>query len=134
MKTKPIFFLCLLLSVFVAATSYASAATTVQQRLISKKWQLNQQIYASHDQSGTDSSAVAGSKNDFLEFKADGSVLVSFKGNKDTLQYKIINDTILNLGTNNYIITQLSDNSLHLYQNEEEQNGDYNREWLQLRK
>ena len=133
MKTKPLFHLCLLLSVFFTSYSYASSTATVQQRLTNKKWYLGQQIYASHDNTGTDSSAVAGAQNDYLEFKENGTVLVFFQGNKDILEYKLVNDTILNLGTSNYVITALSDNTLHLYQNEEEHNGDYNREWLQLK-
>ncbi len=134
MKNKPIFSLFALLSILLTSYSYASSTASVQQRLINNKWQLNKQIFANHDNTGTDSNTVAGGKNDFLEFKADGTVLVSFKGNRDTLQYKLVNDSIINLGTNNYKITVLNDNSLHLYQDEQEQNGDYNREWLQLQK
>ena len=112
--------------------SNASSSAAVKNRLINQKWQLNKHVFANHDHTGTDSSTVAGGINDYIEFRADGTALVAYKGNTDILEYQITNDSLLHFGTNSYTITELKEHTLRLYQNEEEPNGDYNREWLEL--
>ena len=129
------FTLTLLISALLSfQTSTASTAINTKDLLVQQKWQLNKQVFSSHDVTGTDSNTVAGNKNDYIEFRSDGTALISYKGNKDILEYKIVNDNVLSFGIHSYTITQLNNHTLHLYQNEEEPNGDYNREWLELQK
>lgn len=127
-------FLSLLLSACFYTQNSDAAATATRQQLVQCKWQLDHQTLSSHDYTGTDSSTVKGNKQDYILFHPDGTAIVSFKGNKDTLDYTVADDGTLSFGQGPYQIVELSSTVLRLYQNEDTGNGSYNREWLELRK
>lgn len=134
MKTNVTLTLSLFFLVLLSCNTLGNAAATVntKEQLLQRKWQLNRQVFINHDNTGTDSSAITGTKHDYVEFRKDGTALVVYKGSKDVLQYQVISDSLLSIENTTYKIIQLNSKALHLYQNDEA-NGNYNREWLELK-
>ncbi len=134
MKKKATLTISLLLLILFSCATLSNAASAVdsKEQLLKRKWQLNRQVFINHDNTGTDSSTVTGTKHDFIEFRKDGTALVMYKGSKDVLQYQVVSDSLLSIENTTYKIIQLDNKALQLYQ-DNESNGNYNREWLELK-
>jgi len=95
---------------------------TIQQR-----WHIEQLYYASHDAKSTDLDTFRGRVDDYVSFSPDGAVHCYFNGIHDTLYYTLLGQDSVSFGDTPFRIMLANDNRVELYQNEQEQNGDYNR-------
>ncbi|RYE56341.1 MAG: hypothetical protein EOP48_08235 [Sphingobacteriales bacterium] len=99
-----------------------SNPATIQQR-----WHIKQLCYASHDAQSTDLDTFNGKADDYVSFRPDGSVHCYFNGVYDTLSYTLLGSDSISFGDTPFRITIATEERLELYQNEQEQNGNYNR-------
>jgi hypothetical protein len=90
------------------------------------KFLLEYQAFASHDKEGTSEDTVS-NKGDYILFAVNGNAYLHFKGQSDSIGYRLSNPNTMSFGDTPFQITSLGNGLFSLYQNEEEVNGDYNR-------
>lgn len=105
---------------FIGIAACKKSDTTQPQTTLQKiqaKWQL-QTYYENDHFSGADHiKNSAGTTSDFLDFRTDGKVYTSLFGYRDTVNYRLTDDTHLLIdGVNNYEIKTLTSNSFTIYQ------------------
>jgi len=99
---------------------------------LAKKFSISNQVFESHDVEGTDKANIEGQIGDYIIFDKNGKVYTYFDNKVDTMQYKLLGQDSLTFGDTPFIVTIKADDTVVLYQNEEEPNGDYNRVWYNL--
>jgi len=100
----------------------------VSQNVLLKgnKYFLKYQAFASHDKEGTDIDTVS-NEGDYIVFSDNGIAYMYFKGSYDSLSYTLIDKNAVSFGDTPFVVKNLGNGYISLYQNEEEANGDYNR-------
>lgn len=126
---KKLLFIFCLLSPLVGISQIHNnkKSSLLKIQIEGKRWQIQNQSFASHDINGTDIDSISGLPGDYIDFKSNGLVYTFFDGKYDTMEYKLIGKDSISFGDTPFLITKNGLNSIQLYQNEEEPNGDYNR-------
>lgn len=126
----------LITTLFTCAALSSSMADTDNAANIrlSGNWKICRQSFASHDEKSTDTETIEGKQGDFIFFDQEGRANCFFNNKADTLEYKLVGKDSISFGDTPFSIRRLPGNRVELYQNEEENNGDYNRMWIILEK
>lgn len=122
----------LALGLLSSTLSFAQREKTINKQIVGKKFSISNQVFESHDVEGTDKANIQGQIGDYIIFDKNGKVYTYFDNKVDTMQYKLLGQDSLTFGDTPFIVTIKADDTVVLYQNEEEPNGDYNRVWYNL--
>jgi len=122
----------LALGLLSSTLSFAQSEKTINKQIVGKKFSISNQVFESHDVEGTDKANIEGQIGDYIIFDKNGKVYTYFDNKVDTMQYKLLGQDSLTFGDTPFIVTIKADDTVVLYQNEEEPNGDYNRVWYNL--
>lgn len=120
-------------TICIAGNKKSWATEPAYPNLPGKKWHIQSQYFASHDEKGTDRDTVQGRPDDYIDFRPGGIAYCYFNGQYDTLEYKLIGKDSISFGDTPFSISIIHNpDHIQLFQNEEEKNGDYNRVWYIL--
>jgi len=133
---KSIIVSLLALTVVVLYSCKKDKDKSTQDRLIGKWSMVSAKWNDFHAGTNHYDSASYGTGLFYAEFKANGTVIASsaLSADKDTSNYKIVNDNNLVIDGDTSIINSISDNDFQLYYKEVYQNNEYYEEWSNFKK
>jgi hypothetical protein len=110
---RKITFIALLAVVTLASCKKQKEKTT--QEKISGKWNIVSIVDNDYYSGSSHVTTYTGTASDYLDFKNDGTVFVSFTGITNNSNYGLIGDTKIWIENDNYDIKTLTDNQFVLY-------------------
>ena len=121
-----------LLAAFALASCKKDKEKTTQEKILGK-WNIASIVDNDFYSGASHINTYTGVSSDYLEFRSDGTVFVSFSGITNTSHYGLIGDTKIWIESDNYDIKTLTDNQFSLY-SRDDFGADYYESTMNLRR